>query len=143
MTLAVSIRGSQQKSRGARVTGVRHHSNMSRTSKFLVFAVCMVIAVFVARFIWASSRKTASIPPCINNLKDIYLAKIQWAGDRSGATNDTPTWTDLRPYLANATTNYQYWKDGRLTCPEGGIYTIGRLDELPKCSIGGYDHSYP
>jgi hypothetical protein len=28
-------------------------------------------------------------------------------------------------------------------CPNGGVYIVGKLGELPKCSIGGPRHTFP
>ena len=62
---------------------------------------------------------------CVNYLKELEYAKEYWATEHSKTTNDTPTWEDLRPYL----------KGSPFKCPNGGTYTIGRVGELPSCSI--------
>ena len=62
-----------------------------------------------------------------------------WEGNRTTAeaTNDAPTWDDLRPYFPYT------WSNSIPVCPDGGVYTIGRLGENPKCSIGKeYSHSF-
>jgi hypothetical protein len=64
----------------------------------------------------------------------IDAAKQTWASKENKTTNDVPTWDDLKPYLRI---------QGLPKCPDGGIYTIGRLDEMPRCSIGGPRHSLP
>jgi len=67
------------------------------------------------------SRKT-----CINNLRLIDDAKQQWAADFNEPNDATPTEKDLAPYF----------KDGVLPqCPEGGIYLLNRVDQVPTCSI--------
>jgi len=53
------------------------------------------------------------------------MAKHQWAEERGAKRNDTPSWNDLRDYLTPV----------RMKCPNGGIYTIGAIGELPTCSI--------
>src|SRR5437762_12456079 len=82
-------------------------------------------------------------PPCHDILIEISLSKFDWAANNGKTTNDTPTWNDLRPYFSpNFTTNPRRWTNGQPFCPSGGIYTIGRVGESPKCSIGGgYRHS--
>ena len=62
---------------------------------------------------------------CVNYLWEIDAGKREWALEQHKTTNDTPTWEDLRPYLKNSP----------YTCPNGGIYTIGRVGEMPTCSI--------
>jgi len=62
---------------------------------------------------------------CSNKLRQIDGAKQMWADEHHKMTNDIPTWEDLRGYL----------KTAPLTCPNGGTYTLGRIDELPTCSI--------
>lgn len=68
---------------------------------------------------------------CINNLRMIDGAKNQWALENNKTANDTPTWTDILPYMGGHATNKIP------ECPDGGQYTIGRIGENPKCSIGG------
>jgi hypothetical protein len=70
------------------------------------------------------SRKT-----CINNLRLIDDAKQQWAADFNEPNDATPTEKDLAPYF----------KDGALPqCPEGGIYLLNRVDQVPTCSIASH-----
>ena len=70
------------------------------------------------------SRKT-----CINNLRLIDDAKQQWAADFNEPNDAVPTAKDLAPYF----------KDGALPqCPEGGIYLLNRVDQVPTCSIASH-----
>jgi hypothetical protein len=117
---------------------------MIRKPQFWV-AVSLVGVLFFALgvmvFIKTYSR-TAAIAPCHENLVLIDLAKRNWASDESKTSNDTPTWDDLRFYFPNWVTNGNYWTNGRPVCPDGGTYTIGRVGELPRCSVGGgYSHA--
>ena len=64
---------------------------------------------------------------CLTKLSQISSAKdCGWALEHGKTTNDTPTWEDLRPYLKDPTP---------FSCPNGGTYTIGRVGEMPTCSI--------
>ena len=63
---------------------------------------------------------------CINRIRMIDGAKDQWALDQNKATNDLPTWDDIRDYLSQERVVP--------TCPAGGAYTIGRVGEGAKCS---------
>ena len=66
---------------------------------------------------------------CINNLRQIDGAKEQWTVETHKSTNDIPQIEDVAGYLKNSVFP---------KCPERGIYTIGRVDEDPKCSIPGH-----
>jgi hypothetical protein len=67
---------------------------------------------------------------CVNNLRQIDGAKNEWAVE-TGKTNGTiATETDIKPYIKlDAAGNIP-------KCPDGGIYTIGRVGENPTCSLG-------
>ena len=67
---------------------------------------------------------------CINNLRCIDGAMQQWVLDNRKNPDDVPTWEDARPYLS---------REGIMpTCPQGGKYTLGRLDRPPTCSYPGH-----
>jgi len=97
---------------------------------FVVFLVIVVVAVALPSFIRA--RNTPSAASCINFLRQLDGAKQQWALENHKATNDAPSWPEITPYLKNPA-----------VCPHGGTYTLGRVSELPKCSIGGDSHTLP
>jgi len=64
---------------------------------------------------------------CLTNLRQMEAAKnCCWALEQNKTTNDTPKWEDLRPYFKDPTP---------FVCPNGGAYTLGRVGELPICSI--------
>ncbi len=92
----------------------------------LVF-MALVAAVVLPAFL---PRRTSSRPPathiCIANLRQIDGAKEQWALKNHKSTNDVPTMEDLQPWLGRP-----------FVCPRGGTYIPGRIDEPPRCSIGG------
>ncbi len=54
----------------------------------------------------------------------IHGAKQQWALKNHKSSNDVPTWKDIEPSLK-----------ADLRCPFGGTYTIGRVGDLPTCSL--------
>lgn len=72
-------------------------------------------------------------PPCRYNLLVIEVTKQIWAWGKS--SNDEPSWADLRGGFP------QDWTNGMPFCPAGGTYTIGRVGEDAKCSIGGEGHT--
>ncbi len=100
---------------------------MSSQVKLVLFALPFValFAVFCRpNFIHNGHSPLNS---CINNLRQLDGAKWTWAAEHRKATNDVPTWQDLKPYLRQ-----------RLVCPKGGTYTIGSVGATPTCSISGH-----
>jgi hypothetical protein len=67
---------------------------------------------------------------CINNLRLIDSAKQQWALEHNKGGKDTPTMEDLKPFLGPSAP--------ALSCPDGGVYTIGMVGEKPTCSFPGH-----
>lgn len=91
----------------------------------LVLATLILFALTV-RYI-PPIKETSSLQ-CVLNLRQLAIVKVRWELEHHKTTNDIPTAVDLR----------EFFKNGQLpTCPAGGIYTLGRLDEPPKCSLGG------
>ena len=92
----------------------------SKTKLFLVIAGAIVVALplFLRRDRFAYES-------CYAKLRQIDGAKETWRMDNHKTTNDIPTWEVLREYFRTVT----------LQCPNGGAYTIGRVGELPTCSI--------
>ncbi|MBW8863855.1 MAG: hypothetical protein JF609_02835 [Verrucomicrobia bacterium] len=70
------------------------------------------------------TRKT-----CISNLRLIDDAKQQWATENSKPPSAVPTVKDLLPYFKEG---------GFPECPEGGTYSLNKVDEVPTCSIPGH-----
>jgi hypothetical protein len=101
---------------------------MSQKAKIAIFGmpiICLLVAIVIPNL--ARSRVVTAADSCINRLRQIDAAKAQWTLAHHKTTNDTPTWADLRSYFSRARLP--------LECPDGGVYTIGRVDELPSCSI--------
>jgi hypothetical protein len=89
-----------------------------------------IIVLGIAFYLNWSARSTHGAPPaalvCRMHLREIDAAKAEWAVASNKTTNDTPTWEDLRPFLA---------RNGEIPiCPSGGTYKIGRIGESPSCS---------
>jgi hypothetical protein len=107
----------------------------------IIVATIFVFGVVVGGLRWYVLTHTMpAAHPCVNNLRVISAAKQQWAFEHNKTAQDTPTWEDLRPYFPAE------WTNGRPICPDGGTYTIGRVGEPPKCSLGEKDplyHSLP
>lgn len=63
---------------------------------------------------------------CISNIRLIEAAKTEWALERKKPNDAVPTETDLLPYLAG---------NKMPTCPDGGKYTIGNVEDMAHCSL--------
>jgi len=101
------------------------------SKSFLIVLAAMaaiVLAIAVPNFIRA--RATRSAAPCINILRQFDAAKNEWALENHKAPDDMPTWKDLSPFLPAR------WSNIVPICPDGGAYTLGRIRQLPTCSLG-------
>ena len=66
---------------------------------------------------------------CINNLRQIDAAKLQWALEKNKPAEAVPTARDLLPYF----------RDGIFpVCLAGGVYSINAAAEEPACSLPGH-----
>ena len=107
--------------------------SVKKSSQFGSLAWLVVIG-FIGLLIWAIEipnflKQPPNVRPCIANLRDFDSAKQQWALE-NGKTNGIVTWADIKPYLGRG-------PEGSLPkCPQGGTYTIGKIGELPTCSLG-------
>lgn len=112
----------------------------------VVIAACLLFFVagprpddpegFRARVRGVLGMRDNRIPRCHGNLVQLELFKDQWASENRKSTNDTPTWDELRPSFPDR------WSNSIPVCPAGGTYTLGRVGEKPRCSVGGgYRHA--
>ncbi len=93
----------------------------------IVAVPAMLAGVAVPNFVKA--RTTSQQNACINNLRQIYAAKQEWALEKNKAQTDVPTWDDLAPYLQGPVP---------LKCPAGGTYSINAVSQPPTCSVPGH-----
>jgi len=91
----------------------------------VILIIGMLLAIAVPQFF--KSREGAYARSCQSNLKQIQGAKERWAMENSRGATDTPDWPDL-------VSNYIKKQP---VCPASGTYTIGSMDEIPVCDIGG------
>src|SRR6266545_2883485 len=110
---------------------------MRRTLLAVIFTVLFAVLLGAGARWFINARSDTASKPCVMHLREIAGVKEHWGLDHSKTADDVPTWDDLRPYMPSG------GGDSMLHCPSGGVYTIGRLGEPPKCSIGGRDHSLP
>jgi hypothetical protein len=69
---------------------------------------------------------------CISNLRALQEAKRKWAEANHGGPGDIPAEDDLY-----GTNRFLQFKP---VCPDGGTYTIGAVNEKPKCSLADKGH---
>jgi hypothetical protein len=105
-----------------------------KSSEFGSLAWLSVIA-FIGLLVWAIVipnfvKQPPNLRPCIANLRDLDSAKQQWALE-IGKTNGTVcTESDVKLFV-------KLDSNGNLPkCPQGGIYTIGKVGDPVTCSLG-------
>lgn len=87
----------------------------------------LLAAIAIPNFVKA--RETAQQNACINNLRQIDAAKLQWALENNKQDGAVPTESQIAIYI----------KGQRLpTCPKGGHYVIGKVGNAPTCSEPGH-----
>jgi len=98
-------------------------------SNLMVVGAASVILLFSGYDYVPKSTRAPSERVCRSFLKQIDMAKTEWATQEHKTTNDTPT--DAQLFGPNA------YLSKKPECPEGGIYTLRRVGEKPTCSVKG------
>jgi hypothetical protein len=106
---------------------------VSKKSVIVLYAAVASVAIAFSVRWFIRARTQSAQYSCVTALRSIDGAKQAWAFEYHKTTNDVPTWDDLAKQSG--------WVGWRWECPEGGVYTIGRVGEDPICSIGGSGHS--
>ncbi len=94
----------------------------------VIAIIGMLLAIAIPNYVRA--RGVAEKTACINNLRELDGAKQQWALENQKVDTDTPTESDLRPYL----------REGMPTCPAGGTYSLNAINVDPACSLAAQGH---
>ena len=108
---------------------------MTRRAIFLILSALAVMLLACVLLLPSLDDRPMKAPKntCINQLHVISLAKKKWASINH-KTSGPVTWNDIVPYLRGDPKNTNVFK-----CPEGGVYTIGNVGELPTCSVKGHE----
>ncbi|MFQ5952554.1 MAG: type II secretion system protein [Candidatus Omnitrophota bacterium] len=101
---------------------------------FTLVEIMMVIAIVAGLAVVAIPnyiriRRIAHQNACIHNLKAMDEAKDMWALMEGKVSADTPSWGDLITEYIKKTPS----------CPDGGTYSINRVDEYPTCTTTDHE----
>jgi len=104
-----------------------------------IMIVVAIIAILASIAIPTYDKllKDSRANSCKANLRQIESAIEQWAFE-----NNINTDVDLTPYKDEI---YTYFTGGEPSCPSGGKYIFGSLNDSPRiiCSSGLEGHEYP
>lgn len=67
------------------------------------------------------------VATCVNTLRALEAAKMQWALEKNALPGANVTMADLQSYLG-----------GQVTCPGGGSYQLNAVGVKPTCTIAGH-----
>ncbi|HWN96932.1 MAG TPA: type II secretion system protein, partial [Methylomirabilota bacterium] len=96
----------------------------------VVSIIGLLVAVALPNFL--KHRNSMRVKSCMENLRVLNTAKVQWAMETRQATSSRPTASDLIPYL----------RDGHLPeCPASGSYRLRNLARNPNCSLWPEGHT--
>jgi prepilin-type N-terminal cleavage/methylation domain-containing protein len=95
----------------------------------VVAIIGLLAAIAIPNFVTA--RQNAQARACINNLRQIDGAAMQFALEQNKKTGDAIQFpTDLKPYI-------KLNSAGSLPpCPAGGNYSDSAVGDQPACSLG-------
>jgi len=98
----------------------------------VVVAIIGLLAALAVPF-FTKSREETTKKACLNNLSQIYSAKIRWALDNKKLNTAIPTDDDL--------IGPELYIRKKPECPAGGNYEYKQVDQPPTCDKPG--HSVP
>jgi prepilin-type N-terminal cleavage/methylation domain-containing protein len=113
-------------------------TSLGRNRGFTLIEIMIVVAIIgllaaVAIPNLVRAQKTAKRTACINNLKTIEGAKVQWSLENKKGDQDVPTDGDL------------FGPDKPVSrkpdCPSNGTYDLKAVGEKPTCSYP--EHALP
>ena len=113
--------------------GPRQQSRGAFTLIELIVVVGIIgVLLAIAMPGWAKYRDLARVGTCVENLRQLHGAKVQWALEFHKGNDDIPSPEDLAPFLrAKALPE----------CPGGGAYTLRRASKYPVCSLYPQGHT--
>lgn len=95
--------------------------------EIMIVVLIIGIILMIATPSFLKARETSQAKACRSQLRETQYAKEHWAMNNRKQITAVATWDDLYPmYLKKLP-----------TCPAGGTFTIGAVNDNPTCSIGG------
>ncbi len=92
----------------------------------------LFLMIIMLCILFLCSCKKVPKTSCYANLANIDGAKEIWAAQKHATNGTSVSEMELRPYLRNKVFP---------KCPSDGKYTIGKIGEIPTCSLS--IHKYP
>ena len=104
--------------------------------EIMIVVAILGILISIAAFTWMRQRGRAQQRACQENISKIDGAKEQWAMENNQSSGSVVAWDDLVDPAGTL-----YFKK-EVTCPGGGGYTLGAINQDVTCSIAApYDHN--
>ena len=104
---------------------------------WVVIAASLLVAVKLAIPNFIRNHRNDPRVVCINNLRLIDSAKMQFELEVKAKPSDSVTMEILARYLKRH-------PDSKIpTCPSGGTYLINPVGKIPRCSLAGQGHRLP
>ena len=100
-------------------------------------AVGFILFVFISGWNFYEARNTPASNSCINNLRQLDGATQQWGLENQKAPTNTPSWSELKPYLgrgsAGSLDQFHCSQDPAKTASTS--YLLGSATVPPRCRI--------
>ena len=106
--------------------------NQNEKSGWYVIGISILVLLAFGFFAARKAGKSMQVElrnACINNLRQITGAKHGWAMENRKTNGSEIVPDEIAKYL----------KEGKIPrCPAGTAYILGRVGELPNCSMPGH-----
>ena len=97
----------------------------------LIFSLMLVAACGCKKQAPPAAAASMDATTCAQNLQILDQCKRTWAESGHKTADDTPTMADLTTFVRHMP-----------KCPGNGTYTLGKVGELPTCSIPEHNEAF-
>ena len=115
----------------------------SVTEMLIVVVLLVLMALVLVGNFFANRPLRAPINSCISNLRIIDVAKRQWALELHKQTTDTPSGSDLQPYLGGGPSGKLPFCSVDPKQAFDSSYSPNNLGTKPTCKINPTNHILP